>query len=287
MLNAAGAAIDQATGLRRLFRSNTIRVLPILQGEASAWLAALLARGLAAEGERVLILDQSSSDIAAQFGRARLGSLSDLLAGAAFQSVATQLDERINALALQDGLQRLAEHGYPATRFFRAFALMEEPSDLVLVHATDVHGVARFLNAESECDFLIASGAEEGALAAAYRCLKRAACAHRRFQLVLTGEADLSRAIEAYRRIAQTAERFLGLVPAFGGHVPAQSIGNESAQASRTSPQSSRICAPSNRTAQASVIKRLATQAGQWRLAEYTAAPIRTPSSALFARSLH
>lgn len=275
MLDAGRAALDQAAGLRRLFRPSGIRVLPIVAGESSARLVAMLALACAAQGEQVLVLDQAEASVAMQFGVERVGALQTLLAGEGeYESVATELHERVHTLALGDEIARLTERGYPVRRFFRAFAEIDEPRDLILLHAQDTKGVAHFLGGQgkqTESEFLIVSGADEPALAAAYRRLKHIASSHRRFQLVVTGVTEPARALRAYRRIAQTAERFLGLVPAFGGFVPAQSIAQIDAQSN-----SAALVTPA--------MKRIAARAALWQLAEYSPA---TETEMSLVRAVH
>lgn len=252
-------SLDQATGLRRMLRRPAVRVLPILGPHGAPWLVAALARVLSGAGERVLVIDQAGEVIARELRIARPLALDDFLDGVRFVGPSPFGAEEIRVLAASRGLERLGGQGIPMEQFFAALASLaegDEPCDLVIIHLTEPRAIARIVDPDAE--ILMATGVSESWIERTYRAIKAATPEHRQFKVLINGANDLSAAMRTYRRIARTAEKFLGLVPAYGGFLPAESF----AMQGQGSPSSS---------AQMRAVARLAAGLGDWPLAEYPA----------------
>lgn len=247
--------IDQATGLRKLFRTPSVRVLPILAGGPVGHQIVALAEHFTECGERVLIIDQAQREIAQACRMVPDGTLADLLRGDAdFNEVSPFTEAGFRIMQAGAGYEVASERGIDVARIYSAFSGLPEPVDLVLVHVAHVHRLARVVDRAG--DVLLFADPSETAVAAAYQNLKVAVQAGRAVHVVIDSVSTEEIATRTYRRIAATSERFLGVVPRYAGWVAAQSIASESA-AKREHADGKKPLA------------QLARQILQWHLAEY------------------
>lgn len=216
--------VDQATGLRRLFTPELpFRALAVLGADAAAASRACvaLARGLGRRGERVMLVDEVAPPrhaggllgVLARHGlaEARQRGLLDIVQPAGEGVV---LLSAVDALAALHGLseaalRRLADD-------WRARA--ETPEWLLLNSGPGLPESGLGVTADERVLVLTSSRAR---LAEAYALMK-AAHAFRPAQAwrVLVEETDASRARALFDSLAETARRFLGIVPEFLGQLP-------------------------------------------------------------------
>lgn len=252
---------DQAAGLRRIFRAPGVRVLPILAPEIAPRRLLALAQAIAATGERVLVLDQGDAAPPEPVPGETTprATLADLVAGRAdFDGAATVVGERVRWLLAGGGFESLEEEGMSTAQLWSAFGALPEPIDVVLLRATRVARLGRLVDRDGEC--LLVTSASDACLAAAYGQLKVAASTKRHVRVLVDGAPHESLALRTYKRIATTAERFLGVVPRLAGWLPTESI--------RSGP----TAAAGGRTAPGAIAK-LAQDLAGWRLAEFHAEP--------------
>lgn len=216
--------VDQATGLRRLFTPEVqFRALAVLAADAAAATraAVALARGLGRRGERVLLFDEVPPPrhaggllgVLARHGldEARARGLLEIVKPAGEGVV---LLPAANALAALRGLseaslQRLADD-------WRASA--EPPGWLLLNSGAGFPEQGLAVAADERILVLTASRAR---LAESYALMKAThAFRPARVWRVIAEEADAARARALYAALADTARRFLGIVPEYLGHLP-------------------------------------------------------------------
>lgn len=272
--------LDQATGLRKLFRVPSVRVLPVLGGAGDVSRLLQLASVLSSAGERVLVIDQSARDVTTACRIVPDGNLADLLRGdAEFDAVAPMTEAGYRVMVAGQGFELANGQGVAPARVYSALAELPEPVDIVLLHVLHAHRLAKLVDRAGEC--LMITAGNEAAIASAYQNVKLATQAERSVQVVVDGVSTQDEAMRTYRRLATTAERFLGVVPRFAGWLAAQSLRDVDVRESgvselRGEPRSElRGGAERNMTGLARAIT-------QWRLAEYAfaQAPERTPESA-------
>ncbi len=216
--------VDQATGLRRLFTPELpFRALAVLGADAAAATRACvaLARGLGKRGERVMLVDEVPPPRHA-------GGLLGVLARHGLNEVRQRglLDivqpagEGVVLLSAVDGLTAL--RGLSETALRRLAddwrAREETPEWLLLNSGPALPESALAVTADERVLVLTASRAR---LAEAYALMKaahafRPAPAWR----VLVEDGDAARARALYDSLAETARRFLGIVPEFLGQLP-------------------------------------------------------------------
>src|SRR5687768_14308124 len=140
MLNPA---VDQASGLRRLFAPALPKIIPVVSGANGVghttvvtWLAA----ALSGQGARVLVIDGARGRVARSLGRASGSApqheLMDLLAGEReFDEVALFHSPTLAVLPAARGLREMAEGGYGIAHLQDALAALATPFDLVVLLA--------------------------------------------------------------------------------------------------------------------------------------------------------
>lgn len=216
--------VDQATGLRRLFTPEVpFRALAVLGADAAAATRACvaLARGLGKRGERVMLVDEVPPPRHA-------GGLLGVLARHGLNEVRQRglLDivqpagEGVVLLSAVDGLTAL--RGLSETALRRLAddwrAREETPEWLLLNSGPALPENALAVTADERVLVLTASRAR---LAEAYALMKAAhAFRPARAWRVLVEDGDAVRARALFDSLAETARRFLGIVPQFLGHLP-------------------------------------------------------------------
>lgn len=252
---AAARRADQAAGLRRIFRAPAVRVLPLLGDDLTGSRLLDIAGAIAATGERVLVIDASDEAPGA------MPTLADLIDGRTdFDATAIEVTEGVRWLCAGRALDALDQADLPSAQLYSAFARLDDPVGVVLLRTPRPGRLARLVDREGEC--LLVMRPEDSCIAAAYRDIKLAASARRPVRVLVDGVPGEPAALRVYRRIAQTAERFLGVVPRLVGWLP---------------PESSADRTPGG--SEHSMIERLAAELAGWRLAEYPAHGARVRGS--------
>jgi len=209
---------DQASGLRKLFRPRGLRVLPMASAREKARDPLPMARAFARAGERVLILDHGLGAAAPSRG----GDLAAVLRGrASLESAAVRVAENVERLPVGSGFSLMRETGFTSEQLFLALRRLESAVDLVMVPTGDPNTVAELLAGCGE--FLVLAGATAQGVASAYQLLKSIAGRGLRVRLAFDGVDRQTSAEDAFRRIENTAARFLGVVPLLGGWLPRES----------------------------------------------------------------
>ena len=221
--------VDQATGLRRLFTPEpAFRALGVLGADprASARACVALARGLGRRGERVMVLDEAGPPhhVGGLLGILTRHTLAD--AGRlGLVDIAQPAGDGIVLLSAPDGLRNLAALSEAVLRDladdWRARA---EAPEWLLVNGGR-GGRETSLAATADERVLVLSGAKSR-LAEAYAAMK-AAHAFRPGHVwwVLVDGVEDEAAQRLFASLGETAERFLGIVPQFLGHLSRERAG--------------------------------------------------------------
>ena len=130
---------DQAAGLRSMLNRVALRVLPIVGGGSGVGKNAIVARlaQSASRTQRVVVLDQTPGEVAAQLGMATQDDLQDLLTGRLeFGEVAVRV-ANWRLVPAQRGLTELLAAGAAGPDFFRGFLHLNEPAGLLILNLAD------------------------------------------------------------------------------------------------------------------------------------------------------
>ncbi len=217
--------LDQASGLRRLFRPRGLRLLPLVSDprpDVSAVFALNLAAALAHTGSRPIVIDAHRDGVPALVGLGRGRDLQDLLDGRCRVGEAVRRTvDGIAVLPARRGAAAMA--GQPALleAVFSAIGAVQEGYDVGLFHAP-----AALLGAVlpgHAADITLLCGPYEDDLTSTYSWLKAMARDHglARFRVVIDaqdGESEFDATLR-HRRLAEVAARFLEVDVAYGGSV--------------------------------------------------------------------
>jgi len=267
--------LDQASGLRRLFRPHGLRLLPLVSDprpDVSAVFALNFAAALARGGSRPIVVDAHREGVPALVGRGRGLDLQDLLDGRcrAGEVLRSSVDG-VAVLPARRGSASLA--GQPALleAVFSAIGALDEGYDVGLFHApAAILGAA--LPGHGE-DIALLCGSHEDDLTSTYGWLKAMAREHRlsRFRVVFDaqdGESEFDLTLR-HRRLSEVAARFLEVEVAYGG-----SVCRDPALEDALRMRSSIFSLAADGTC-ARAFERLANGAQSWRLAAFEPAQRR------------
>lgn len=211
-------AVDQASGLRRLFTPAAPRWLPIVasgEGVGHSTVVAWLAVALADAGVRVLVIDGARGRVARMLGDdrpavRRANGLLELLAGErGFDEVAVSGGEGWAVLPAGEDLAELIAGGYDVAALEEALAATSADFDLVLILAEAATLGPLFAGREARALVLATPTAE--AVTAAYSAMKALAVEHgfAAFHLAINRSASPEEAERVGERLRGCAERFL------------------------------------------------------------------------------
>jgi len=216
--------VDQASGLRRLFTpAAPFRALAVLGADAAAATRACvaLARGLGKRGERVMLVDEvppprHAGGILGVLARHGLSEVRQR----GLLDIVQPAGEGVVLLSAVDGLSALRALSETALRRLADdWRAREETPEWLLLNsgpALPESGLA--VTADERVLVLTASRAR---LAEAYALMKAAqAFRPARAWRVLVEDGEAARARALFDSLAETARRFIGIVPEYLGHLP-------------------------------------------------------------------
>jgi flagellar biosynthesis protein FlhG len=227
MLDAASAmnaTRDQATGLREMFEPPPgLAVLPMAAtrlGTGFHSLVTNIAACYARSGQRVIVIDTSAKGVAHALGLRINHDLANLLSGEReFHDVAVSAAEGFHVLKAQKGIPEFARTAGDPAELFLGFRRLAEPFDIAILagHVADVAAMTR-----SQDDVVFVTNPESEALTATYAGIKRAHAEHGQnaFRLLINRVDDEHEGIVAFKRLADTARKFLGVSIEYGGSIP-------------------------------------------------------------------
>jgi flagellar biosynthesis protein FlhG len=216
------AAHDQATGLREMFEQPGLTVLPIAatrRGMGFRSLVLNVAGAFARNGQRVVVIDSGPAATGHSLGLRLQYDLADLLTGEReFNDVTVKAPDGIYLIKANKGLPEFIETAGDPVQLFLGFRRLDEPFDVAIL-AGNVPEVASMTRNEDELVFI--SSADSEALTATYADIKRAHGEHEQqaFRVILNRVDDEREGMIAFRRLAETARKFLGVSIEYGGAV--------------------------------------------------------------------
>lgn len=219
---------DQAEGLRRILAASRTRTVAIVAGTRGAGATSCivnLARALARQGKRVLIVDEnhSSTNVAATLGLQARFDLKQVIEGYCRLSDAllhgadgiTVLPASRAAIALPK-LDVLMEQ-----RAVQCFAELERTSDIVLLDVrNDAEEPSAFANAAQEVIVVVSPG--PSSITGGYSAVKRMSRSHgrKRFHILVNRAQDSETADLVYKNMAQAASTHLDVALELMGALP-------------------------------------------------------------------
>jgi MinD-like ATPase involved in chromosome partitioning or flagellar assembly len=213
-------AVDQADGLRRLFKAQSLRVLPV----SGSWpLVELLARALAGHS-RVAVIDEEGAAVLNAFQKTAPYELTDLLSGQRqFHEVAVRINDQLSLIAAQTGLQKFLhyanENSLTGTSLFAGFMNLSRPFRWLLINTLELKSAATLVRNEGEMLFVIPD--TPAGIHQAYTQIKQAALNVPELQLRIAVQSDSdSQGKRAFQCLAQTTERFFQIQPQFALTLP-------------------------------------------------------------------
>lgn len=260
--------LDQASGLRRLFKPRTMRVLPVVADPRpadSASFALNLATALSRNGWNPIVIDAHRQGVTALLGLESRYELSDLIEGrCSFVQAVRRGGDGVAVLSAQRGLGMLVSDPEAAEAVFSALASLKGGFDVALVHAP-----ASMLGAllrSQDVETALLCGPEDHDLTETYARLKGLVNDFRmsRFRVVFDGFQSQADVADRHRRLASVASRFLDAAVSFGGAV-GRGADLDEAKRERTSVFSVAAQGPA-----AQAFERIASAAHEWRLAAFT-----------------
>jgi len=211
---------DQATGLRRLFAPAAPFTVSVA-GEGATPIAVDLAAALARIGRRVLVIDRSRAEAAAAFGIKARYDFAQLAAGhKGWTDVALDAFDGIKLLPAARGLDEIACEGNDWHAAIAAAIGTAPPFDVWVINGMP--------SPRGDCaSILMPIAPTAAAITGAYARIKALAIGgRRRFGVVVHGAKSDAAAHEAFRSVAETAQRFLRAHLDYLGAIPASPAAN-------------------------------------------------------------
>ena len=222
---------DQAAGLRSMLNRVALRVLPIVGGGSGVGKNAIVARlaQYASRTHRVVVLDQTPGEVAAQLGIATRCDLQDLLSGRLeFGEVAVRV-ATWRLVPAQRGLTELLAAGAAGPAFFRGFLHLNQSASLLILNLADQEMALPEGSDGVVGEVLLVTTPRTESLTAAYARMKRiaqsAAGSEGRIRILVNGAIDYAEGWRVFRSLSETARNFLDIDPLFGGYLPCDAAG--------------------------------------------------------------
>ena len=217
-------ARDQAPGRRDMFEPPPgLAVVPMAaaqRGMGFHLLVTNIAACFARSGRRVIVIDACARGTAQLLGLRVPHDMASLLSGdRQFDDVAVRGVEGIYLLKAQNGIPAFVKMAGDPTELFLGFRRLKEPFDVAILagHVAEICALTR-----RQDDVVFVTSPEAAALTATYAGIKRAHMEHSQsaFRILVNCVDDECDGIAAFRRLADTARKFLGVNIDYGGSVP-------------------------------------------------------------------
>ena len=215
---------DQARGLRELFQSSDLppglTVLPMAiarRGMGFHSVVTNIAAGWARLGKRVIVLEGAAKSVSHTLGMRLQHDLSALLSGEReFDEIAVEVSAGLHLVKAQQGIAELAQAAADPADVYHALQCHEPAFDIAIVVGHVPH-VAALTTSWEEMVFV--TNPDDAALRATYAEMKRAHSehGHNAFRILVNRVDDEQQGIAAFRRLADTTRRFIGVGIEYGG----------------------------------------------------------------------
>jgi flagellar biosynthesis protein FlhG len=261
------AVIDQASGLREMFEPppglSVVSLAYTRRGMGFRTLVINIAAACAKLGQKVIIVDVGPAGTARALGMRLKYDLANLLSGERqVQEVATKAPEGFFVMNAQKGMRSFVANAGDPAELLLGLQRPKAPFDVAILagHVAEVAAIT-----DNRDDLIFISNADADALTATYAQIKNAHTEHEQaaFRVLINRVDNEAEGIAAFRRIAGTARKFLGVHIEYGGSIKRDSafIAADRAQCSVFG-----VAANSNAATQ---ISQLAQSMQAWRLGRY------------------
>lgn len=261
------AATDQATGLREMFEQPpglaVLSMAAVRRGMGFVSMVTNIAACYARLGQRVIVIDAGTPGAANALGLRMQHDLASLLSGEReFADVVVKAPEGLYVLKAQKGIPEYVQIAGDPNELFLSFRRLEEPFDIAILAGQVAHVAALTRN---EDDLVFVTNPDGEALTATYTAIKRAQADHEQnaFRVLVNRVDHENEGIAAFKRLAETARKFLGVSIEYAG-----SISRDAAFAAADRGQCSvyGVAAAGNAARQ---ISKLVQSMPAWRLGRY------------------
>jgi flagellar biosynthesis protein FlhG len=258
---------DQATGLREMFEQPaSLAVLPMVatrRGMGFRSLVTNIAAACTKLGQRVVVIDAGPAGTAYTLGMRVPLDLANLLSGdRTFEDVAVRASEGIYVINAQKGIPAFVAMAGDAEELFLGFRRFEQPFDIAILagHVPEVASMTR-----NQDDIVFVTNTDSESLTATYAEIKRAHSEYEQnaFRVLVNRVDDEREGLNAFKRLAETARKFLGVSIEFGGSIARDSAFGTADRAQRSVYN---VAATSNAAKQ---ISQLVQSMQAWRLGRY------------------
>lgn len=236
----SGSRLDQAAGLRSIFRRPLLRVLPVMGAAGAGAIAARLAE-CASAFENVVLLDQTDGDALRELGVLPRAELQDWLDQRVDWTEAVVRAGRCRLMLGQQALARSRGHRARAAELFGAILTLPDAASLAVLHfasaTSDFHGI---VDGESELLLVVAPG--RAAVRLAYAQIKHIHAAHATrtpvIRVLISGASSAAEGERRFDALAAAARKFLGIRLLYAGALPVPSAPSAASDMLAASPSS-------------------------------------------------
>jgi flagellar biosynthesis protein FlhG len=215
--------MDQAAGLREMFEPPpglaVISMATARNGAGFHSLVTNIAACFARLGQRVIVIDAGTKGTADVLGVRIKHDLANLLSGEyEFHDVVVQSAEGPYLLKARKGIAQFVNTAGDPVELFLGFRRLQEPFDVAILAGPGPEVAAM---TRGQDDMVFVTNPEGDALTATYAEIKRAYIEHEQhaFRVLINRVDDERAGFAAFRRLAQTARRFLGVSIDYGGSI--------------------------------------------------------------------
>ncbi len=216
----AAVEMDQAAGLRRLFRAPAARAVAFVSGREACGRTKLLVRtaaALAKAGEGVVIIDENSGkeNVHSAFGMKARRDLLDLVNGAcSIEGVVQPIAPRLSVIAAARFASAEGELTAAATaRLDAVLQRLQEGCSYVLIDCTSRDGQQLSSLASAAPHMAVVVAAQGSAITRAYALIKLLAIERGRagFHVAITRPRSEQEALSIFHNMRHTAREHLGV----------------------------------------------------------------------------
>lgn len=222
-----------------------------------------IAAGYARHGQRVIVIDAGTAGTGTALGLRTPNDLAQMLSGECeFDDVAVRAPDGLFVLNAHKGIPEFLQMSGDPSDLFLGFRRLEKPFDVAILagHVSEVAAMTR-----QNDDLVLVTNADSNALTSTYAEIKRAHTehGHHAFRVLINRVHDQHEATVAFKRLAATARRFLGVGIEYGG-----AVSRDTAFASADRAQCS-VFGVNTRSSAAVQMSQLVKSMQAWRLGRY------------------
>lgn len=219
---------DQASGLRRIFGQEALRVITFAaggEGVGKTTAVANVAAAMARQGKEVLVLDENAVDnVASVYGtRARHDLHHVINRDRRLSEVLIHVAPGVRVLPAAHTVKKLGKLGRSQQEtLIEALGAMEHPADVILVNTSTDHPLGFSPLGLATQETVVVASASGAAITEAYALIKKVSLGYsrRHFRILLNRVRNVADAEAIYGNLAQLARQRGVAVLDYAGHIP-------------------------------------------------------------------